>query len=57
MIADQAIRNDWHVVYRSSDLDEGAIQPIRLLGEDLVLWRSGGVAMAWLDLCARPEPP
>ena len=51
MISDQAIRNDWHVVYRSRDLDEGAIRPIRLLGEDLVLWRSDGVAMAWLDLC------
>ena len=42
MIADDAIRNEWHVVYRSRDLDEGAIRPIRLLGEDLVLWRSGG---------------
>ena len=48
---DEIIRNDWHVVYRSRNLDESAIQPIRLLGEDLVLWRSGGVAMAWLDLC------
>ncbi len=51
MIADQAIRNDWHVVYRSRDLAESALRPIRLLGEDLVLWRSGGMAMAWLDLC------
>ena len=51
MIADQAIRNDWHVVYRSRDLAEGALRPIRLLGKDLVLWRSGGMAMAWLDLC------
>ena len=51
MIADEAIRNDRHVVYRSCDLHEGAIQPIRLLGEDLVRWRSGAVAMAWLDLC------
>ena len=42
MIADEAIRSEWHVAYRSRDLDEGAIRPVRLLGEDLVLWRSAG---------------
>lgn len=51
MIEDEALRNDWHVVYRSGDLPEGAIRPVRLLGQDLVLWRSAGRAMAWLDLC------
>ena len=51
MISDPALRDEWHVVYRSRDLPEGAMQPVRLLGEDLVLWRSGGEAMAWLDLC------
>ena len=38
MISDPALRNDWHVVHRSRDLDEGAMQPVHLLGEDLVLW-------------------
>ena len=51
MIADEVIRNDWHVVYRSADLAEGDNRGVRLLGEDLVIWRSGGRAMAWLDLC------
>lgn len=51
MLSEQVIRNEWHVVYRSSDLAEGEIRAIRLLGEDLALWRTGGRAMAWLDLC------
>ena len=51
MIADAAIRNDWHVVHRSADLPEGGNRGVRLLDNDLVIWRSGGRAMAWLDLC------
>ena len=51
MIRDSVIRNDWHVVCRSSDLAEDSVRGARLLGEDLVLWRSAGQAMAWMDLC------
>jgi len=51
MITDQVIVNDWHAVYRAADLAEGEVRKVRLLGEDLVIWRSGGRAMAWMDLC------
>jgi phenylpropionate dioxygenase-like ring-hydroxylating dioxygenase large terminal subunit len=52
MIEDSSLINDWHVVARSTDLEEGSIRSARLLEEDLVLWRIGGEVMAWQDLCA-----
>jgi phenylpropionate dioxygenase-like ring-hydroxylating dioxygenase large terminal subunit len=51
MIEDRVLLDDWHVVLRSSDLPEGGLLKARLLGEDLVVWRVGGVAHAWQDLC------
>jgi phenylpropionate dioxygenase-like ring-hydroxylating dioxygenase large terminal subunit len=53
MIDDPVLLNDWHVVARSSDTRAGEVRAARLLGQDLVLWRSksdAGVS-AWLDLC------
>jgi phenylpropionate dioxygenase-like ring-hydroxylating dioxygenase large terminal subunit len=55
MLQDPVLLNDWHPVARASDLD--ARNPIgtRLLGEDIVIWRSGDgddvVIHAWQDLC------
>src|SRR5207253_7686284 len=48
----QALVNQWHVVALSEDLDANKPRAVRLLGEDLVLWRdeSGGVH-AWKDYC------
>ncbi|MEW6277646.1 MAG: aromatic ring-hydroxylating dioxygenase subunit alpha [Candidatus Eremiobacterota bacterium] len=40
---------DWHPVARSSDV--APVAPARLLGEDLVLWRSEAGVNAWRDLC------
>jgi phenylpropionate dioxygenase-like ring-hydroxylating dioxygenase large terminal subunit len=51
MIADPVLLGDWHPVGRSSQLTEGGILPAKLLGEELVLWRVGGEAKAWQDLC------
>jgi len=52
MIQDPVLVNDWHVVARSSDLPAGKVLRARLLGEEIVLWRSGsGSVMAWQDLC------
>lgn len=51
MIEDPVLLNDWHPVAKSSDLQEASIISARLLGEDLVLWRMHGTAMAWQDLC------
>ena len=46
MIDDPVIRDDWYVVARSSDLAEGGVMEARLLGETLVLWRTGGEVAA-----------
>ena len=51
VINDPVLINDWHVVGRADDLKEGEVLPARLLGEDLVLWRSNGQVLAWQDLC------
>ena len=48
---DPILVDDWHIIARSSDLPEGGILKARLLGEDLVVWRTGGMAHTWLDLC------
>jgi hypothetical protein len=51
MIDDPVLLNDWHVVARASALAEGAAKPARLLGIDLVVWRSAGGVQVWDDLC------
>jgi phenylpropionate dioxygenase-like ring-hydroxylating dioxygenase large terminal subunit len=51
MIDDPVLLNDWHVVGRSSEIPAGTIQPARLLGQDLVLWRGNQGVCAWRDLC------
>ncbi len=48
---DPVLFNDWHPVARSADVTESKPLGARLLGEDLVLWRAGGQARAWQDLC------
>ncbi len=49
--ADPILLNDWHAVARTEDLQPGSPLPARLLGEDLVLWRSGDRLVAWQDRC------
>jgi len=51
MIDDPVLVNDWHPVASTDQLDAGAPIAARLLGEDLVLWRSGQTYCAWRDLC------
>lgn len=43
--------SDWHVVARSEDLRENSLLSTRVLGEDIVLWRSSRGILAWQDLC------
>lgn len=51
-LADPVVRNDWHPVAASDLLAAGALQPARLLGQDIVLWRSAdGVVHAWDERC------
>jgi phenylpropionate dioxygenase-like ring-hydroxylating dioxygenase large terminal subunit len=51
MIQDPVLLNDWHAVALSTEIKEGQVKQVRLLGEDLVAWRSGGVACIWKDIC------
>jgi phenylpropionate dioxygenase-like ring-hydroxylating dioxygenase large terminal subunit len=51
VIDDPVLLHDWHVVARSLDISSGAIRSARLLGQDLVLWRSDHGLCAWQDLC------
>jgi len=51
MLSDPVLANDWHVVARSEDVKKEQLSAARLLKEDLVLWRCGGEAKVWRDLC------
>jgi phenylpropionate dioxygenase-like ring-hydroxylating dioxygenase large terminal subunit len=51
MIDDPVLIDDWHPVAKLDELASGGPLGARLLGEDLVLWRSGGDYFAWRDLC------
>jgi phenylpropionate dioxygenase-like ring-hydroxylating dioxygenase large terminal subunit len=51
MLDDPVMVEDWHPVARADDLSAGGPIGVRLLGEDLVLWRSGDEFFAWRDLC------
>lgn len=48
----QALKNQWHVVARSDEVSATQPKAVRLLGEELVLWRDGeGRIQAWKDYC------
>src|SRR6185437_14258098 len=53
MLTDAVLRNDWHVVAYAPDLKEGQPVAVRLLDEDIVLWRVGERVHAWRDRCVR----
>ncbi|MBW4522929.1 MAG: aromatic ring-hydroxylating dioxygenase subunit alpha [Scytolyngbya sp. HA4215-MV1] len=49
---DPVLWNDWHVLARSSDLLPGTVLKVRLLDQDLVLWRGQDTQiLAWDDRC------
>lgn len=51
MREDNMLRSEWLPVCRCADVVEGAVVGVRLLGEDIVLWRMNGTLRAWRDLC------
>ena len=51
MIDDPVLVEDWHPVARVKDLEGGGPIGVRLLGEDVVVWREGERFHAWRDLC------
>nr|BBH88541.1 chlorophyll a oxygenase [Thermosporothrix sp. COM3] len=50
-LCDTVLANDWHVVARSEDVTSEKPLAVKLLGEDIVLWRVGDQVCAWRDLC------
>jgi phenylpropionate dioxygenase-like ring-hydroxylating dioxygenase large terminal subunit len=51
VIDDPVLVDDWHPVATVEQLEPGGPISARLLGEDVVLWRSGSGYHAWRDLC------
>src|SRR4051794_32685027 len=51
VLDDPVLVDDWHPVARVEDLAGGGPIGARLLGEDIVVWRSGDEYFAWRDLC------
>ena len=51
MIDDPVLIEDWHPVALVTQLADGGPIAARVLGEDLVVWRSGEEFFAWRDLC------
>jgi phenylpropionate dioxygenase-like ring-hydroxylating dioxygenase large terminal subunit len=57
LLAAPALRDHWYVVAESADVD-GAPRPVRLLGEQFVLWRGpGDELIASADRCPHREAP
>lgn len=48
---DPILLNDWHPIAKSEDVTQQRVLGARLLGEDLAVWRCGGVVLVWKDLC------
>jgi phenylpropionate dioxygenase-like ring-hydroxylating dioxygenase large terminal subunit len=51
MIDDPVLLNDWHAVAWASQIRDTEPTPIRLLENELVLWRNRDGLHAWRDLC------
>lgn len=51
MTRDRALLDDWHVAAHADDVRGETLTTARILGEDLVLWRSDRDIEAWRDLC------
>lgn len=50
-LKDPLLRNEWFAVGWTASLPVNELRPVRLLGEDLVLWRTPDGVHAWKDLC------
>lgn len=50
-VNDPLLLNEWFPAAWSSSLPENKLQSLRVLGQDLVLWRTNGTVHAWKDLC------
>jgi phenylpropionate dioxygenase-like ring-hydroxylating dioxygenase large terminal subunit len=48
---DPLLLNEWFAVSWSASLTENKLQAVRVVGQDLVLWRTNEGVHAWKDLC------
>lgn len=48
---DRVARSGWHPVALAETLEVGRLRAVRVLGEDVVLWRGTKEWHAWQDLC------
>ncbi len=48
---DPLLPNEWFAVAWTSSLPENKLQPLRVMGQDIVLWRTGDAVHAWKDVC------
>jgi phenylpropionate dioxygenase-like ring-hydroxylating dioxygenase large terminal subunit len=56
-IHDPVLYHDWHVVARSDDVRSNELAKIRLLGEQILLWRCNQILLAWRDRCPHRGVP
>jgi phenylpropionate dioxygenase-like ring-hydroxylating dioxygenase large terminal subunit len=54
---DAVLLNDWHPVIQAESLKPGQLMQVRLLKENVVLWRVGEKVVAWEDLCPHRGTP
>ena len=48
---DSLLLNEWIATAWTSSLSENKLLPVRVLGQDLVLWRTSDTVLAWKDVC------
>ncbi len=51
MVDDPVLIDDWHPAAKVAELESGGPLGVRVLGEEVVVWRAGGEYFAWRDLC------
>ncbi len=51
MIDDRTVLDEWHAAARASDVVPGKLVAVRLLEEELLIWRSSAGVEAWRDYC------
>ncbi len=51
---DTILLNDWYIVSKAKDIQPGNVKPLRLLEQDIVIWRGSSPespVLAWQDRC------
>jgi phenylpropionate dioxygenase-like ring-hydroxylating dioxygenase large terminal subunit len=51
MIDDPVLLNNWHPAASVQQFAETPVLGVRVLGQDIVVWRTDQTYLAWQDLC------